>query len=213
MSGVFIYWDNSNVFYEAQRLAEELNGDPSARYRVRIHFENLFRLAQADRSLEKAYAAGSIPPEMNQLWNRLENQDVEVYLFDRGVSGGGEQETPDQWLQLRMMEDGWDNIDNPGVVALLTGDGAGYVEGRGFHSTLERLYKRGWKIEVLSWKHCCNRGMRTWAENNGVFVALDDYYESITFLEPSRPGYPFALPSDVSVLDLSQRPMVEKGEI
>lgn len=141
------------MFYEAQRLAEELNGDPTARYRVRIHFENLFRLAQADRKLEKAYAAGSIPPEMNQLWNRLENQDVEVYLFDRGTSGGGEQETPDQWLQLRMMEDGWDHIVNPGIVVLLTGDGAGYVEGRGFHSTLERLYKRSWRIEVLSWKH------------------------------------------------------------
>ncbi|MCY4152320.1 MAG: hypothetical protein OXE94_08825 [Aestuariivita sp.] len=28
--------------------------------------------------------------------------------------------------------------------------------------------------------------MREGAEANGVFVALDDYYDAITFLEPSR---------------------------
>ena len=34
MNGVFIYWDNSNIFHEAQRLAEERLEGPSARYRV-----------------------------------------------------------------------------------------------------------------------------------------------------------------------------------
>ena len=36
MSRVFIYWDNSNIFHEAQRFAEEPNEGPDARYRVRI---------------------------------------------------------------------------------------------------------------------------------------------------------------------------------
>ena len=58
----------------------------------------------------------------------MENSGVEVNLFDRGGQERGEQEVPDRWLQLRMLEDAVD-CDDPGVVSLLTGDGAGYVEG------------------------------------------------------------------------------------
>ena len=63
MERVFIYWDNSNLFIEAQRLAGELEEEPDARNRVRIFFDNLLYLAKADRALERAYAAGSVPPE------------------------------------------------------------------------------------------------------------------------------------------------------
>ena len=54
MDRVFVYWDHSNVFHEAQRLAVEREGTPGARYLVRIHFENLLRLAEAGRPLAKA---------------------------------------------------------------------------------------------------------------------------------------------------------------
>ena len=84
MDHVFIYWDNSNIFHEAQRLADEQSEGPGARYRVRIHFENLLRLAHADRPVKKAVAVGSVPPEMRQLWNRMESTGIEVHLFDRG---------------------------------------------------------------------------------------------------------------------------------
>ena len=105
MKSVFIYWDNSNIFFEAQRLAEERGEGVNARYRVRINFDNMLHLAHADRHLKKALAAGSVPPEMRQLWNRMEGAGVEVKLFDRGSPGRGEQEMPDRVLQLRMLED------------------------------------------------------------------------------------------------------------
>ena len=205
MDRVFVYWDNSNIFHEAQRLADEREGTPGARYLVRVHFDNLLRLALAERPLAKAVAAGSIPPEMQQLYNRMENRGVAVQLFDRGEQSRGEQEVPDRWLQLRMLEDALDNNGTPGIVSLLTGDGAGYAEGQGFHSTLERMHKRGWRVEVLSWTHSCNQGMRRWAEVNGVFVPLDDHYEAITFREPSRPGHAFAPARDEAPLDLTRR--------
>lgn len=205
MDRVFVYWDNSNIFHEAQRLADEREGTPNARYLVRVHFDNLLQLALAERPLAKAVAAGSIPPEMHQLWNRMENHGIEVKLFDRGEPNRGEQEVPDRWLQLRMLEDALDNNGNPGVVALLTGDGAGYAEGQGFHSTLERMHKRDWRVEVLSWAHSCNQGMRRWAEAKGVFVPLDDHYEAITFREPSRPGHEFAPARQQTALDLTRR--------
>ena len=205
MSRVFIYWDNSNIFHEAQRFAEERNEGPDARYRVRINFDNILRLAHADRTLGRAVAAGSIPPEMRQLWNRMEAAGVEVRLFDRGSPERSEHDTPDRILQLRMLEDALDHNGNPGIVVLLTGDGAGYHEGTGFHSTLERMRKRGWRVEILSWRHSCNQRMRQWAEANGLFVALDDFYESITFMTPSRPGFEHALARQSSTLDLSLR--------
>ena len=205
MDRVFIYWDNSNIFHEAQRLAEERGEGPDARYRVRIHFENLLRLAHADRPVQKALAAGSVPPEMRQLWNRMASRGVEVQLFDRGASGGSEQDMPDRVLQLRMLEDALDFNGAPGVVVLLTGDGAGYLEGTGFHSTLERMHKRGWRVEILSWAHSTNQRMRRWAGANGIFVPLDDFYDAITFMEPSRPGFELAPARNPAEPDLSRR--------
>ena len=205
MDSVFIYWDNSNIFHEAQRIAEERSEGANARYRVRVNFDNMMRLAHADRNLKKAFAVGSVPPEMRQLWNRMEGRGVEVKLFDRGSADRGEQDMPDRLLQLRMLEDALDYNGNPGIVVLLNGDGAGYLEGAGFHSTLERMHKRGWRVEILSWAHSCNQRMRKWAQEHGVFVALDDFYEAITFLEPSKPGTELALARDSAPLDLSRR--------
>ena len=133
MDRVFIYWDTSNIFHEAQRLAEEKSEGPGARYRVRLDFENTLRLAHADRPVEKAIAAGSVPPEMRQLWNRMESEGMRVHLFDRGAPDRGEQEMPDRMLQLEMLQDALDYNGDVGIVVLLTGDGAGYIEGAGFH--------------------------------------------------------------------------------
>ena len=169
---VFIYWDNSNIFIEAQRLAE-VNDGPNARYRVRINFDNILRLAAAARNIKRAIAVGSIPPEVRQLWNRIESNGVEVCLFDRVNPGQGEQEMPDRILQLQMLRDAFDNNGHPGIVVLLTGDGAGYYDGVGFHSDVERMRNRGWQIEILAWAQSCNQRMKRWAQDNGIFVSLD----------------------------------------
>jgi len=205
-NNIFVYWDNSNIFHEAQRLAEEYNGSPDARFRVRINFNNLLNLATANRTLHSAFAAGSIPPELSSLWNRLENEGVEVELYDRSNSSLGEQQVSDGWIQLRMLQDALRY--DPGIVVLLTGDGSGYSQGSGFHTALELLHDKGWGIELLSWRHSCKRLMREWAETNGVFIPLDDFYNSITFLEPSRPGHPLATARLSEPLDLSNRPTV-----
>ena len=205
MDSVFIYWDNSNISHEAQRLAAEREESPGARYLVRINFDAMLHLARAGREVRHAVAVGSIPPEMRHLWSRLEHSGVEVKLFDRGGPERGEQDMPDRLLQLRMLEDALDHNGDPGIAVLLTGDGAGYFEGAAFHSTLERMHKRGWRVEILSWAHACNQRMRHWAEENGVFVALDDFYAAVTFVEPSRPGFELAPGRESALLDLSQR--------
>ena len=201
---VFIYWDNSNIFISAQEAAVEREGE-AVRFRVRIHFRNLLELAHARRAVEHATAVGSIPPELRHVWNRLENEGVTVQLLERGAVQGREQGV-DQALQTVMLRDGFDCNGTPGIAVMLTGDGAGFHDGVGFHADLERMRRRGWDVEVLSWRHGCNRRMREWAEENGKFIALDDFYDSVTFLESAAPGQPLAPPRHAVPVDLARRP-------
>ena len=204
MERVFVYWDDSNIFISARMVAAEREGE-AARARIRIHFRNLLELARAGRKIEHAVAVGSIPPELRHVWNRLENEGVTVHLLERGAMQGREQGV-DQTLQTAMLRDAFDYNGDPGIVVMLTGDGAGFHDGVGFHADLERMHRRGWRIEVLSWRHSCNRRMREWAEQNGKFVALDDFYDSVTFLEPPTPGQPAADPRYAVPIDLGKRP-------
>ena len=204
MERVFVYWDDSNIFIGARMVAAEREGE-AVRARIRIHFRNLLELARAGREIEHAVAVGSIPPELRHVWNRLENEGVTVHWLERGAMQGREQGV-DQTLQTAMLRDAFDYNGDPGIVVMLTGDGAGFYDGAGFHADLERMHRRGWRIEVLSWRHSCNRRMREWAEQNGKFVALDDFYDSVTFLEPPTPGQPAAEPRYAVPIDLGKRP-------
>ncbi len=162
MDNALIYWDTSNIFISAKEVAAEREGE-SARARVRIHFRNLLTVAHANRPVLRAFAVGSIPPELRTVWNRLENEGVSIQLLERWSMGGGEQGV-DEALQVATLSDALDYNGDPGIAVLLTGDGSGFAEGRGFHANLERMHRRGWRIEVLSWRRSCNRGMREWAK-------------------------------------------------
>ena len=201
---IFIYWDNSNIFISAQEAAVEREGE-AARWRVRIHFRNLLGLAHGARPVQRAIAIGSVPPELRQVWNRLENEGVEIHLLERGAMHGREQGVGQQ-LQTFMLRETVDYNGDPGIAVMLTGDGSGFVDGVGFHADLERMHRKGWRIEVLSWHHNCNRRMREWTEEHGTFIAPDDFYDSITFLAPPAPGRPVADPRDAAPLDLAKRP-------
>ena len=200
---VFVYWDNSNIWISAREAAEEREG-PSAYERARVHFRNMLALACAKRDIGKAYAVGSIPPELSNVWNRLENEGVEVALLERGQETNKEQGV-DSALQACMLRDALDNNGDPGTVVLLTGDGKGFDTGIGFHADIGRMHDQGWQIEVLSWQNTCRKAMREWAEQNGLFVALDDFYESVTFLEAPKPGRPAADPRYAVDVDFSKR--------
>ena len=190
-----------------RKVAVEREGN-SARSRVRLDFRNLLEVAQAGRGIEHAIAVGSIPPQLRLVWNRLENEGVTVQLLERGTLHGREQGV-DQLLQTAMLRDLADYNGDPGIVVLLTGDGSGFDDGVGFHADLQRMRNRGWRIEVLSWRHSCSRRMREWAEAEGVFVALDEFYDSITFLEAPAPGQPIADPRYAVPPDLSLRPFAD----
>ena len=183
MAKVFLYWDNSNIFISAREVAKNREGK-EAYGQVRIDFEKMHKLAIRHRETQRVVVVGSVPPETDALWNKLRNMGIEVKLLERGQKGGGEQGV-DETLQLDMLRDAFDNSGDPGIAVLLSGDGAGFADGCGFHAELRRMHDSGWRIEILSWRHSCKRLMRNWAEANGHFVELDRYYDSVTFLQGS----------------------------
>jgi hypothetical protein len=180
---VHVFWDDSNIFIEGQRYAGGAEGVAFA-HGLRIHFDNLFRLATAGRPVGTGVCIGSIPPELRSLWERLRATGISVEVFERGAQTGREQGM-DQSLQVHMLRAVLD-VQRPEVAVLLTGDGAGYEGGWGYHADLERMFNKGWGIEVLSWSHACARALRRWAESVGIFVPLEDFYDSITFVEGLR---------------------------
>lgn len=196
MKPVFVFWDNSNIFISAKTVATEREGI-DAGYQVRIQFDNLLQLAVANRPFEFAIAVGSVPPPLRHVWNQLERAGVKVELFERGAMSAREQAI-DQALQVHMLRKAFDYNGKPGIAVVLTGDGAGFLDGVGFHADLERMHRRGWGVEVLAWEKTCNTRLRAWAESVGVFVGLEDYYESVTFTEDDKGALRRALPLDLA---------------
>jgi hypothetical protein len=187
----YIFWDNSNIYLSAQRAAAEREGPVDSKS-VRIQFDNLFKLARAGRQVGKAYCVGSVPPELRAVWDTLSTQTgIIPELYERGKESGKEQGV-DQCLQVWMLRTLVD-IRPPEVAVLLTGDGAGYADGAGFHADLQRMHKLGWGIEVLSWDIACKKALREWATKTGVYIPLEDHYESLTFIQGGRQSKPVNL--------------------
>lgn len=198
---VLLFVDNSNVFLSARDEAIKKEG-PLVRNRVRLQFEKIIELALCGRKLGQAYVVGSVPPEERAVWDRLAKATgVEPELYERGSVSGGEQGL-DQCLQVHMLR-AISDFQEPQIAVLMTGDGAGYDDGVGFHADMERMHAAGWAIEVLSWQTHCKRTLRQWAEQNGVFVALDEFYDAITFVEQARKS---------GTLDLSRRKLATPGK-
>lgn len=177
-----IFWDNSNIWLTG--LSECKKREPSMEAGFRIHFLNLLNHVQQGRDVSFAFLAGSIPPNNDKLWDRFKQLGVVVETQERGQSSGGEIAVDDA-IHLAMANRILD-CDAPETMVLLTGDGSGYADGKGFIKQLERALKKGWKIEVWAWGIGCNRYLKEFAENNGKYYDLATAYNEITFINNVR---------------------------
>ncbi len=183
---VHIFLDNSNIFVSARQVAEERDW-LLAPADTRLHVENLHRLARSGRDVAKAVCGGS-PPMPHR--RRLESLGYLVEEYPRHRVSRREVAV-DHAIQTHMRRSLRDSA--PAVAVLLSGDGNGYLENRGFLSTLKDMRSAGWGVEVLAWDHSCNKALQTWARSYGAYIPLDDYYETVTFIEGSRRAMPLSL--------------------
>jgi hypothetical protein len=176
------FWDNSNIWLVGRNICHQREpGDEGA---IRIHFSNLLDFVLAGRQLSYAFVGGSIPPSSDPLWRRFENLGIHVETQERG-QGSGAEVAVDEMIQLSMANRVLD-VTPPGTLVLLTGDGSGYADGKGFITQLERAHRRGWAVEVVSWDGGCNRYLRQFAEQYGTYRSLEPVYNNITFINNKR---------------------------
>lgn len=206
MDRIFIYWDDSKILQEGRRLAEERDDWPGAGNILHINRDALLKLAHADRPVQRATWVGPSSEKMRNIWSCLDASGVEVFACEDKPLGANEKKVvPSYYINERMMLDSLKYCEDPGTIVLLTGDGLGYMDSAScLPNALKTIHEYEWRIEILSWANFCDQRMRQWAEKNGIFVALEDFYEPITYLK--RPDTDEAAPDRESApLDLSLR--------
>jgi hypothetical protein len=161
---VSLFWDNSNIWLVGRSVCRLK--EPGDEFAFRIHFANLFNYVGDGRTVNYAFVAGSVPPSSDPLWKRFKDLGIKIEKQERGVGGG--EIAVDEAVQLAIAHRLLD-INTPETIVLLTGDGAGYNEGKGFITSLERAVKRGCKVEVASWDGGVNRRLRKFAETQGKY--------------------------------------------
>ena len=177
---VHIFWDHSNAFARMQDTCDDRRGsgiEPGHRLDARLSFPRLFEFAAVGRTVEKAVAAGSVPPDLVALWERLGAAGLIVDVQERGALSGKEVGV-DQALQLEMMNSVVDRAD-PAVAVLISGDGD-------FRPYADRMLKAGWGVEVLSFSKGFSPRLQQIARGSGgrgKYVKLDGWYTQLTYLQ------------------------------
>ncbi len=178
---ISLFWDNSNIWLVGRGVCSKSEcGDESD---FRIHFANLFNYVRDNRTVNYAFVGGSIPPQSDSLWNRFKKLRIKVETQERGLSGG--EVAVDEAIQLAMANRLLD-MPKPETFVLLTGDGTGYNQGKGFIAALERAVKKGCKIEVVSWDAGINKNLKRFAETHGRYTSLEPAYNKVTFVNNKR---------------------------
>ncbi|MBI5773561.1 MAG: hypothetical protein HZA89_07450 [Verrucomicrobia bacterium] len=177
-----LYVDNSNIYIEGQRVAEKFVRE--TRTDFRIYFPNLIKLLTGKRPVKEVVWGGSTPPESDDVWGFLRGTlHIEPDLLKRA---GGENETVDHLVQLRMHRHVRKYRHAPGTIVLATGDGKGYHREEGFLYDIEGFVADGWQLEVASWEHACHKKLREFAEKHGKFISLDQHYYEVSFIRNGR---------------------------
>lgn len=86
----------------------------------------------------------------------------------------------DETIQKKMLEA--IRFRKPGTMVLVSGDGNGREEGKGFIPVLEKAVAAGWRVEVVSWKRNTNRYLVEYARAHGSFTDLEPSYYELTFV-------------------------------
>jgi hypothetical protein len=181
-----IFLDNSNIFGGAQRVAAEKEKAPWQA--VRIDYKNLFRLLRHGKiNNGVSMLAGSVPPGNEALWTAAQEAGFDTTLLHKVPNDTGRlfEQSVDEAIHLRIGNILLDS-EKPGVIVIATGDGAQTAQGCSFTDQVTRAAKRGWKVEVWSWRVQLSPRLRDtrlkYPDLVTVFM-LDEWYRSTVFLK------------------------------
>lgn len=139
--------------------------------------------------LERVHKAKELSPR-NKRYNSTRNNNSTP-----GQSSGSETTAtmyaPEKWveqavdeiLHLKILESVVD-ARTPATIVLATGDAAEAEYSQGFLKMVERALEKGWKVELVSFKHNTSRAYRRkdfrarWGQNFKI-VELDEFVEEL----------------------------------
>lgn len=181
-----LFVDNSNMFHGARRAAETL--EPGAVWlSVRVYYPNLFRLIAGTHTVQTRVMAGSVPPGNDELWDMARKAGYETDLLKKVEKDDGHlgEQAVDEMLHLKIANVLLD-FEPPQTLILATGDGRLGQFRTSFPLQAERALKRGWYVEVWSWKDQVSGNFARISPQQGVSIRvqeLDPYYRMITFIK------------------------------
>jgi NYN domain len=173
-TSVHLFIDDSNIFIEGQRTARDRDPeDATARARFRIDYGRLLEWITENRKLASVYLVGSEPPKVDTFWKVLPKKGIDApKVFPRQ---GGREKGVDHDLVAEMVETSILSEKKDAVIALVAGDGD-------YRSTLDRLTRKGWQLEVYFWSSGCSPLIR----NTPWYVNLDPHFREFCFFEKLR---------------------------
>jgi hypothetical protein len=154
---------------------------------------NLFDYIRYQRVVDTFVMVGSLPPANDPLWHRVTELSRFVSgkfeLIKLNRDSHNKEQGVDDTLRAELYRFCTSRIDNPGTVALLTGDGAGYSKGKGFYDAVEILStKLKWNIELCAWNCSCHTEMKALASAHPMckYRDLEMAYKEVTFMKNGR---------------------------
>jgi hypothetical protein len=188
MAIAHVFVDNSNVFGGAQRAAATL--EPAAPWlAIRVYYRNLFRLVEGRHQIGLRVLAGSVPPGNDDLWDYARDQGYATDLLRRVEDDEGRlvEQAVDEMLHLKIANALLD-FEPPQTIIIVSGDGRDTITNSSFPRQATRALRRGWSVEVWSWKEQCTSVYRKMIDaGNGAgrltVRYFDHFYRSVTFVK------------------------------
>lgn len=181
-----VFIDNSNIIWGAQRAAATL--EPSAVWlAIRVYWRNLFQLVEHPGRVVTRVLAGSIPPGNEQLWEYAQREGFDTKLLQKVERDDGRfgEQAVDEMLILQIANVLLD-FEPPQTLVLVTGDGKETEFGSSFSRQVERALKRGWEVEVWSWKEQISSRFaraRSPTGRQAKICHLDPHWNQVTFVQ------------------------------
>lgn len=187
-----VFWDNSNIVFSRNELIPKY--DPNVPVAdLRVHFLNMFDYVRYQRVVDTFVMVGSLPPDNDPLWKRVSELKNHVKgkfeLIKLNRDAHNKEQGIDDTLRAELFRFCTANIANPGTVALLTGDGAGYGKGKGFQDAVEIIStKLKWQVELCAWDCSCHAEMKALASAQPMckYRNLEFAYWEVTFVKNGR---------------------------
>jgi hypothetical protein len=196
-----VFIDNSNIFHGAKHAAANSEKHvPSCA--VRINFKNLVALIEGGQVIGTRVLAGSVPPGNDALWRYAQELSYDTDLLQRVETEDGRfaEQGVDELLHLKIANVLLD-ADDAEVLVLATGDGRLSGYNTSFPLQAQRALKRGWRVEVWSWREGLSNAFSSLADAHPDRLrvhTLNRFYRSLTFVQADRYGPPL-LPKVVNV--------------